>query len=196
MLENAIVRLEPLQAAHAPGLAAAASGSRDSYGWTAVPTPETLEATIAQELGRTAFWPIVQIEAATDRVVGHTAYLTPRYWPDGRPLAVEIGSTWLHPDAQGTAINTAAKLLLAQHAFEALGVERLDIKTDARNARARAGILAIGWRFEGVLTSWQLSGAPGEQGLTRDTAMYAVTAAEWPEVRAHLTARLAAKSAR
>ncbi|OJX65677.1 MAG: GNAT family N-acetyltransferase [Micrococcales bacterium 73-13] len=195
VLRNAVVRLEPLRADHAEGLALAASGPRDSYGWTAVPTPETVAATIAAELARPAFRPFVQVDAAGDRIVGHTAYLTPRHWPDGRLLAIEIGSTWLHPDAQGTAINPAAKLLLLDHAFGVLGVSRVDIKTDARNARARAAILAIGAGFEGVLRSWQPSGAPGEEGLPRDTAMFSITAGEWPRVRERLEARIARRSA-
>jgi len=194
VLENAVVRLEPLRPDHAPGLAAAASGPRDSYRWTTVPAPETVEATIAAELARPAFWPFVQIDVATERIVGHTSYLTPRHWPDGRLLAIEIGSTWLHRDAQGTAVNSAAKLLLLAHAFEALGVERVDLKTDARNDRSRAGILALGAVFEGVLRNWQPSGAPGEEGLVRDTAMHAVTRADWPRVRLHLEQRLTRKS--
>jgi len=195
VLGNAIVRLEPLRPDHAPGLAAAASGPRDSYGWTTVPTPETVERAIAEELARVAFWPLVQIDAATDLIVGHTSYLTPRYWPDGRLLAIEIGSTWLHPDAQGTAINSAAKLLLLDHAFDVLGASRVDLKTDARNARSRAGILAIGAEFEGVLRSWQPSAVPGEEGLARDTAMHAIARADWPGTRARLVERLAGKTA-
>ena len=159
-----------------------------------MPTPETAAATVAAELARPAFWPFVQINAVTGQIVGHTSYLTPRTWPDGRLLAMEIGSTWLRPDAQGTAINTAAKLLLFTHAFEALGVERVDIKTDARNAPARASILALGAEFEGILRSWQPSGARGEEGMARDTAMYAVTRGDWPLLRIHLEYRLARKS--
>lgn len=196
VLQNAIVRLEPLRPDHAPGLAAAAAGPRESYGWTAVPTPETVEATIAEELARPAFWPFVQIDVATERIVGHTSYLTPRYWPDGRLLGVEIGSTWLHAAAQGTAINSAAKLLLLDHAFDVLGALRVDLKTDARNARSRAGILAIGASFEGVLRRWQPSAAPGEQDRARDTAMFSIVRADWPGVRERLLARLAQKSAR
>ncbi|MBO9578288.1 MAG: GNAT family N-acetyltransferase [Microbacteriaceae bacterium] len=194
-LENAVVRLEPLRPDHAAGLAAALDGSRDSFGWTPVPTPQTAEAVVAEELARGDFWPFVQIDRASGEIVGHTSYLTPRRWPDGRLFAIEIGSTWLNAAAQGTAINSAAKLLLLAHAFETVGVERVDLKTDARNERSRAGIVAIGATFEGVLRGWQPSGAPGEEGRVRDTAMHSITAAEWPDVRARLEARLARKLA-
>lgn len=193
VLENDVVRLERLSLDHAAGFAAAASGPRDTFGYTAVPTPETAEAVIAEELTRPDYWPFVQIDARTGRIVGHTSYLTPRAWPDGRLLAIEIGSTWLSPEAQGTAVNTGAKLLLLTHAFDVAGASRVDFKADARNARSRAGIEAVGGRFEGVLRAWQPSFAPGEAGRPRDTAMHAITAEDWPEARSALEQRLARK---
>lgn len=193
-LEDSIVRLEPLRAGHAKGIAEAASGSRDTYGYTSVPMPETAGDWVAETIARPEFWPFAQVDAASGRVVGHTAYLTPRWWADGRLLAIEIGATWLHPSAQGTGINSAAKALLLRNAFEALGVERVDIKTDARNARARAGIIAIGATFEGVLRRWQPSGAPGEVTRARDTAMFSITSDEWPAVRDRLAVRVRAKT--
>ncbi len=193
-----VVRLEPLAATHAAALREAAAGPREAYAFASVPTPGSVDAFVAESLARAAagtHWPLVQVDARDGRVVGCTAYLSPRRWPDGRLLAIEIGSTWLNADAQGTAINTAAKRLLLTHAFDVLGVVRVDLKTDARNARSRAGIEAIGARLEGVLRSWQPSAAPGEAGLARDTAMHSITVAEWPAVRARLDGRLAAKRA-
>ncbi len=199
-MQSAVVRLEPLTAAHLPGIIAAASGARDSYGYTGVPTPETAAAFVESSLAHAAagsYQPFAQLDAETGRVLGHTAYLTPRWWPDtDRLLAVEVGSTWLHPDAQGTAVNSAAKLLLFGYAFEVLGVSRIDVKTDARNARSRAGIVAVGATFEAVLRNWQPSIVAGEEGRPRDTAMHAIVAEEWPDVKARLEARVAAKSAR
>jgi RimJ/RimL family protein N-acetyltransferase len=93
--------------------------------------------------------------------------------------------------AQRTGINAEAKLLLFTHAFESWGVGRLDIKTDARNERSRQAILGVGARFEGVLRGWQPSQVTGEDDRLRDSAMYSIVAAEWPEVRRRLHARLA-----
>jgi len=197
LLENPVVRLEPLDPRHEQGLREAAAGDRAGYGYTTVPTPATTGEFVAAMLARAeagGFQPFAQLEAASGRVVGHTSYLEPRWWPGSdRLLAVEVGSTWLHPSVQGTAFNSAAKLLLLAHAFEVLGASRVDLKTDARNARSRAAIVAIGARFEGVLRSWQPSAVPGEEGLPRDTAMHSITAAEWPDARAALEARIAAK---
>ena len=187
-----VVRLEPLTPGHVPGLRRAAEGAGPSA-FAAVPTPDEVEDYVARSLARRdagAYAPFAQIEAATGRVVGHTAYLTPRWMDGGRLFAVEIGSTWLAPAARGTAVNPAAKLLLMTQAFESWGVDRVDIKTDARNEAARAAIAATGATFEAVLRAWQPSLAPGEEGLVRDTAMFSVTPPEWPRVRARLKERI------
>ena len=187
-----VVRLEPLTPGHMPGLRRAAEGAGPNA-FAAVPTPDEVEDYVARSLARRdagAYAPFAQIEAATGRVVGHTAYLTPRWMNGGRLFAVEIGSTWLHPAARGTAVNPAAKLLLMTQAFESWGVDRVDIKTDARNEAARAAIAATGATFEAVLRAWQPSLAPGEEGRVRDTAMFSVTPPEWPRVRARLEERI------
>ena len=135
-----VVRLEPLTPGHVPGLRRAAEGAGPSA-FAAVPTPDEVEDYVVRSLARRdagAYAPFAQVEAATGRVVGHTAYLTPRWMDGGRLFAVEIGSTWLAPAARGTAVNPAAKLLLMTQAFESWGVDRVDIKTDARNEAARA----------------------------------------------------------
>ena len=195
-LAGNIVRLEPLSPEHVPGLQMAAEGAATSP-FATVPAPETVEDYVAHSLARRdtgAYAPFAQVEVVTGRVVGHTAYLTPRWMPDGRLFAVEVGSSWLSPTARGTAINPAAKLLLLTQALEDWGVDRVDIKTDARNAVARGAIAALGATFEGVLRAWQPSLAPGEEGRTRDTAMFAITPQQWPEVRTRLAERIERRS--
>ena len=195
-LAGNIVRLEPLSPEHVPGLQMAAEGAATSP-FATVPAPETVEDYVAHSLARRdtgAYAPFAQVEVATGRVVGHTAYLTPRWMPDGRLFAVEVGSSWLSPTARGTAINPAAKLLLLTQALEDWGVDRVDIKTDARNEVARGAIAALGATFEGILHAWQPSLAPGEEGRTRDTAMFAITPQQWPEVRTRLVERIERRS--
>lgn len=195
-LAGNIVRLEPLSPEHVPGLQMAAEGAATSP-FATVPAPETVEDYVAHSLARRdtgAYAPFAQVEVATGRVVGHTAYLTPRWMPDGRLFAVEVGSSWLSPTARGTAINPAAKLLLLTQALEDWGVDRVDIKTDARNEVARGAIAALGATFEGILHAWQPSLAPGEEGRTRDTAMFAITPQQWPEVRTRLAERIERRS--
>ena len=195
-LAGNIVRLEPLSPEHVPGLQLAAEGAATSP-FATVPAPETVEDYVAHSLARRdtgTYAPFAQVEVATGRVVGHTAYLTPRWMPDGRLFAVEVGSSWLSPTVRGTAVNPAAKLLLLAQALEDWGVDRVDIKTDARNEVARGAIAALGATFEGVLRAWQPSLAPGEEGRTRDTAMFAITPEQWPGVRTRLAERIERRS--
>ena len=115
-------------------------------------------------------------------LVGHTSYLNVR--PDDRVL--EIGNTWIAPQAWGTGANTEAKLLLMEHAFEREGYLRVEFKTDATNARARAALAALPAEFEGVFRKHMLV----RGGERRDSAWYAVIDDEWPAVKASVTARL------
>ncbi|MGH8917182.1 MAG: GNAT family N-acetyltransferase, partial [Actinomycetes bacterium] len=158
VLEGALVRLEPLEPRHAVDLAVAVQEERSSYGFTWVPTAAEVEGYVDTQLGRAAdgtVVPYVQVDRASGRAVGATAYLDPRsYLPDGGLSAIEIGFTWLAASAQGTGINAEAKYLLFRHAFEQWGVDRVDLKTDARNGRSRAAIEGVGARFEGVLRNW------------------------------------------
>jgi RimJ/RimL family protein N-acetyltransferase len=196
VLEHELVRLEPLSREHVPGLERASSGEREPVGFAYVPTAETAAAYVEQSLARAAggdYFPFAQI-LTSGRVVGHTAFLGPRFWPGGDVLlAVEVGSSWLDPTVQGSAVNTVAKLLLFTHAFESWGAFRVDLKTDERNERARAGIVAVGATFEGVLRNWQPSPAPGEEGWLRNTAMHSITSDEWPGTKRMLEERIASK---
>jgi RimJ/RimL family protein N-acetyltransferase len=195
ILEGRLVRLEPLDHRHAADLAAAAEEDRGSYRFTWVPVAAEVDDYIEAQLSRAAagaLKPYAQVAKDSGRAVGATAYWDPRLWPDGAGLcAVEVGFTWLAASAQGTGLNTEAKLLLFANAFEQWRVARVDLKTDARNSRSRSALEKVGGRFEGVLRSWSRSWAPGEDGLLRDSAMFSVLASEWPACRARLEARLA-----
>jgi RimJ/RimL family protein N-acetyltransferase len=195
LLAGARVRLEPLTPDHAGPLAEAAEEDRSAYGYTWVPRAEQTADYVRTQLARAAagrMVPYAQVSVAAGRVVGATAFWDPRPRPTdpARLAAVEIGFTWLSASAQGTGVNREAKLLLLRHAFETWHVSRVDMKTDARNARCRAALAATGARFEGVLRQWSRSWAPGEEDLLRDSAMFSVTAADWPTTRAHLESRL------
>ena len=201
-LEGQHVRLEPLGPGHLDGLQAIIEGSRDTFGLTPVPRDRTeLEAYLATALEdqrRTLALPFATREARTGRVVGTTRFGNIEFWPipptstvprrpPGVPYAVEIGWTWLAPDAQRTAINTEAKRLMLAHAFERWEVYRVSLKTDARNVRSRNAIERIGGRLDGVMRAH----SPATDGGTRDAAYYSLLAAEWPDARARLDARLA-----
>lgn len=100
---------------------------------------------------------------------------------DGR---IEIGWSWLGIDAQGKGINRWAKFLMMQHAFEHMGAQRVEFKTDKLNVQARRGLVNIGALEEGTLRSFN----PMPDGRRRDAVYYSVLAREWPEVKAQLLA--------
>jgi N-acetyltransferase len=196
VLHGSLVRLEPLSPAHAPDLAQAAEEDRSSYRFTLVPRAGGVRDYLAAQLTREGLTPFAQVRLRDGRAVGCTSYCTPRLWPErSRLLAIEIGWTWLAASAQGTGINAEAKLLLLGHAFETLGVARVDLRTDARNEQSRRAIAGLGAQFEGVLRSSSPSRAPGEEGMLRDSAMFSVIAAEWPAVKAALATRIASAAA-
>lgn len=63
----------------------------------------------------------------------------------------------------------------------------MQLKTDVRNTRLQRAITALGARYEGTLRRYQ----PRGDGTVRDTALFAITAEYWPDVRARPTQRLA-----
>ncbi|WP_105970481.1 GNAT family N-acetyltransferase [Streptomyces geranii] len=197
VLEGSRVRLEPLDHRHAPDLAEAAEQNRDTYGFTSVPRAAGVGGYIDAQHARAAaglLAPYAQVDRASGRAVGATAYWEPRLWPSGDGLcAIEIGYTWLAASAQRTGLNTEAKYLLFRHAFETWRVARVDLKTDARNTRSRTAIERTGAQFEGVLRNWSQSWAPGEEGGLRDSAIFSITAQEWPDRRAALERRMASR---
>jgi RimJ/RimL family protein N-acetyltransferase len=97
-------------------------------------------------------------------------------------LRLEIGWSWLGVDYQGKGVNRWVKYLLLQHAFDVLGAERVEFKTDVLNAQARAGLRNIGAYEEGVLRSFN----PMPEGRRRDAIYYSVLRAEWPSVQDQL----------
>jgi N-acetyltransferase len=183
------VRLEPLAEAHLAGLVAAGA---DPATWTWMHGPLTdpaamrawlLDALRARDAG--AEVPFATVDAAGGWVLGSTRFMA--IAPSHR--RVEIGWTWLTPAARGTGANTEAKLLMLEHAFERLGAMRVELKTDARNARSRAALAGIGATFEGVFRRHMLMA----DGRVRDSAWYAIVDEDWPAVRERLRARLAAQ---
>jgi N-acetyltransferase len=132
-----------------------------------------------QEAGR---WLLHTVRDGDGQIVGQTCYLAMR--PEHK--GVEIGGTWYAPSVHGTKVNPACKLMLLEHAF-ACGAGRVELKTNANNARSRAAILKMGAQFEGVHRRHILL----YDGSWRDTAWFSVIAEEWPDVKARLEARLA-----
>jgi RimJ/RimL family protein N-acetyltransferase len=201
-LEGRYVRLEPLGEEHIDALVVAASEDRSTYQWSTAPDGRAQTAAYVADavekmaLGtQVAFATVRKSAAGVDVVVGSTRFYEVEVWrwaPDspyqrqGVPDAVDIGYTWLAASAQRSPVNTEAKLLMMGHAFEVWRVHRVGLQTDARNTRSRAAIERIGGRLDGVLRADR----PGTDDTVRDSARFSILAAEWPDVKERLTARL------
>jgi RimJ/RimL family protein N-acetyltransferase len=193
-LEGSLVVLKPLEARHEQGLFEVA---QDPKIWRYIPfgaggtydPAETrkafhswVEAALAESKAGNEF-PFATLDARTAEPIGSTRYLALRSAHRG----LEIGWTWLAPSHWRTGANVEAKLLMLEHAFEQLGCLRVEFKTDARNERSRAALVALPARFEGVFRKHMI--VRGNQ--YRDSAYYSIVADEWPEVKEHLRRRLA-----
>jgi len=181
-LERAPVRLVPLGLEHEAGLQrAAADGALWNLRVTSVPEPENTRTYIETALrGRAEGhrFAFAVLDATNAEVIGCTSY------HDIVPAVerLEIGWTWYAASRQRSAVNTTAKLLLMQHAFETLGAKLVGWRTDNYNFASQRAIERLGARKDGVLRHHALR----RDGTVRDTVMYSLAAGEWPEVKAHL----------
>jgi RimJ/RimL family protein N-acetyltransferase len=180
------VRLEPLAEHHLDDLAAV---GLDPVVWTwTIARPRSrddLGAWLATALANAAAGtelPFATIDLASGRAIGSSRFLS--IVPEHRRL--EIGWTWIGRAFQRTGANREAKLLQLSHAFEDLGANRVEFKTDSRNEPSRAALLGIGATFEGVFRNHIVM----PDGPLRHSAYFSVVVEDWPAVKARLEALL------
>ena len=186
ILERNGIRLEPLTLAHEPGvLAAAADGELWNIRVTSVPEPAQTRAYIeaalaAREKGERLSFAVIDV--ATGTLIGCTSYhdIVPAI------KRVEIGWTWYRESVQRSHVNTTCKLMLMEHAFEALGCFVVGWRTSHLNFASQRAIERLGAKRDGVIRHH----APHRDGTVRDTVIFSMLASEWPEHKARLAARL------
>ena len=178
--------LRPLSTEHHEALCqATCDGELWRLWYTAVPAPEGMAAEIDRRLALQAkgsMLPFTVFDAA-GRVVGMTTYMN----IDAVNHRVEIGSTWTAASAQRSALNTQCKRLLLAHAYDTLGCIAVEFRTHRLNQQSRRAIERLGAQLDGILRAHMITA----DGTLRDTAVYSITAAEWPVVRSHLDWQLA-----
>lgn len=191
VLAGRTVRLEPLSLQHVHALCEV---GLDAELWRWIPVPVTTPAemqsyveTALEEGRRGVSLPFAILDAATGAVIGCTRYGN----IERAHLRVEIGWTWVTPSYQRTGANTEAKLLLLTHAFETLGVNRVELKTDALNMKSRVAIGRIGAVQEGIFRQHMVTAS----GRVRDTAYFSIVKAEWPAVKERLSMKVQATPA-
>ena len=187
-LEGSVVRLEPVRHEHAKLFWEIANNDlEDIFRWIpySMETPEDFQRLIdnafdEQERGESVVF--ATVERSSGRVIGSTRFMN----IDRVNRRVEIGSTWIAPAWQRTAVNSETKYLMLRHAFEQWKCMRVELKTDALNQKSRAAILRIGAKEEGTLRRHLVTWT----GRVRDTVYFSILDDEWPEVRARLEGRM------
>eukprot|EP00919_Chromeraceae_sp_WS-2016_P011148 GHVR01026121.1.p1 GENE.GHVR01026121.1~~GHVR01026121.1.p1 ORF type:complete len:199 (+),score=16.05 GHVR01026121.1:231-827(+) len=185
-LDGQYVRLEPLSIHHKDGLCeAVADGELWNLFVTKVPRIEAMDEFIGN-----AYYALEEgdglvfatINKATGKVVGSTRFM--RAVPVNK--RVEIGYTFLALSAQRTRINTEAKMLMLEHAFEVLDLNRVEFITDYLNHQSRNAILRLGAKQEGVLRNHMIM----PDGRIRDSVSFSIIKNEWPGVKQHLAIQI------
>jgi RimJ/RimL family protein N-acetyltransferase len=187
-LEGSVVRLEPIRREHAASFWDVARNDLDDiFRWIpyVMKTREDFQTLIdkalaEQERGESVVF--AKVERTSGRTIGSSRFMN----IDRTNRRVEIGSTWIAPAWQRTAVNTEAKYLMLRHAFEVWGCMRLELKTDALNQKSRNAILRIGAKEEGTLRRHTLTWT----GRVRDTVYFSILDSEWPAVKERLMAML------
>ena len=187
VLEGEHVRLEPLDGRHKDGLCRAIS---DGELWnifvTIVPHPDDIDqflanARSAHERGDGLAFATID-KTGNDQVAGSTRFMKADL-PNKR---IEIGFTFLGKTWQRSPINTEAKLLMFTHAFETLGMNRVELLTDYLNNPSRQAILRLGAKEEGVLRNHMVM----PDGRERDSVLFSIVRSDWPGVKQNLRYKL------
>jgi N-acetyltransferase len=187
-LEGAVIRLEPIRRDHAQLFWLATKDDLDNiFQWIPyrMKTSEDFERLIEkalaeQERGESVVLATVEIQSG--QVIGSTRFMN----IDRTNRRVEIGSTWIAPAWQRTAVNTEAKFMMLRHAFEVWNCFRVELKTDALNQKSRNAILRIGAKEEGTLRRHVITWT----GRVRDSVYFSILDTEWPAVKTDLEQRL------
>jgi len=189
ILEGNVVRLVPLDREHEAALWDVAKDSvEEIFRWISYRMKSAedfhgfVETAIAERQRRESM-PFVTIERASGRIIGSTRFMN----VDRSHSRVEIGSTWIAPPWQRSAVNTEAKYLMLRHAFEVWHCIRVELKTDKLNEQSRRAILRIGAKEEGIFRHHMIT----ESGRLRDSVYFSIINDEWPEVKEYLQKMLA-----
>jgi len=187
-LEGSVVRLEPIRREHAELFWEVAKEDLENiFHWIpySMKTKEDFQKLIEKafdEQERRESVVFATVERSSGRAIGSTRFMN----IDRANRRVEIGSTWIAPAWQRTAVNTEAKYLMLRHGFEVWGCIRVELKTDALNQKSRDAILRIGAREEGTLRRHLITWT----GRVRDTVYFSILDSEWPGVKARLKERI------
>ncbi|WP_428683946.1 GNAT family N-acetyltransferase [Sphingopyxis sp.] len=168
-LADGDLRLVKLTEAHRAALRAACAADPDIWPiYSSSFGPDHFDTSFAALIGHENRMPYAIMGG--DRLVGMTAWLR----PDWSAQTIEIGNSYIHPDARGTGFNGRVKRLMIDHAF-GVGVRRIEFRIDERNKRSQAAVTKLGCTKEGVLRSERITWT----GYLRDTGLWSLLSSDW-----------------
>lgn len=189
VLEGFGIRMVPLALEHVPALLKAQDA--DTWAWMSESGATESQmhgfverALAAAETGKVQVWTTLVMHGDAEPEVAGCSRLADL---DLHHRTGEIGWTWVAPAYRGRGLNPRAKLLQLEHCFETLHLRRVALKTHERNTRSQAAMLKLGAQYEGTFRNHMFM----PDGSSRDTRWYSILDSEWPDVRAHLLARIA-----
>jgi N-acetyltransferase len=179
ILEDELVRIEPLEEAHYQLLLPTAM-QKELWEFTSVSikSPEDFRRyfdTALLEKQQKRSYPFAYFNKQTQQYVGSTRYGN----IDFAHKKVEIGWTWIHPLLQGTGFNKHCKYLLLSWGFEQLQLNRIELKTSHLNLKSQNAMLKIGAIREGVFRNHIIN----EDGSIRHSHYFSFIKEEWPEIK-------------
>jgi N-acetyltransferase len=185
-LEGRYIILRPPSIDDIDGLSIAA---RDGKIWNSrfsqFPNPNEIQKYIQEMLDLSSngsILPFITIHKASNTIVGTTRYLNIDY----ENHRLEIGNTWIAKSWRKTYVNTEAKFLMLQYAFEKLECIAVEIRTDVLNIVSRQSIQRLGAKQDGILRHHKIM----RDGRIRDTVCYSIIKSEWKQVKENLMEKL------
>ncbi len=185
ILEGEHVTLRPMVRADGPAIVEAASDGRLwELFYTHVPSADEIETwlnTAMEQRDYRRAMPFVVIDKRDGRLVGSTRYLR----MNKPALRLEIGATFYAKSVQRSPVNSECKLLLLSRAFEEMGCQCVQIRTDYFNFASQRAIERLGAKRDGILRNHAFM-----RGRMRDIVVYSILAHEWEGVKRNLQMRL------
>jgi N-acetyltransferase len=181
VLEGKFIQLEPMIDKHRQGLHVAANHEEI---WKYMPYQATQDGfnlwfndSLNKMSSGTQITYIVR-KKLDQRILGATAY----YDIQVEHKRLALGYSWYIPEVWGTVINSEAKLLMLEQAFDVFNMNRVELGTDSRNIRSYHAIKKLGATEEGVLRQHMIL---HDDALT-DTILFSILSTEWPTIKVKL----------
>jgi len=182
ILEDSLVRLEPLQPEHFDALLPAAMHN-DLWAFTLnkIHSKEDFRQYFngaLEEKQAKKSYPFAVYNKQQQEYAGSTRFLN----IDLKHKRLEIGSTWITPGLHGSGFNKHCKFLLLHYCFDNLQLNRVELKTSLLNLRSQKAMLNIGAVKEGVFRRHMIN----DDGSLRDSVYFSFIKDDWPGIKASI----------